>query len=93
MRGSIAVTVIVAALLAAAADASPPAEPPRAFDLGGAVRVNYGWLDYVPDSANLDLELVRVDLACKQGRFVCSAQYRWYDGFSAIHHAWIGFQA
>ena len=92
MRRYTAVISIVAALLAAAADASPAVEPRRAFDLGGAVRINYGWLDYVSDSGNLDLELLRLDLACSHGRLVCSAQYRWYDGFSAIHHAWVGFQ-
>ncbi|MBW3551427.1 MAG: hypothetical protein KY442_11675 [Proteobacteria bacterium] len=59
--------------------------------MGGAIRLNHGWKDYDPvDPSKSDLELVRVDLQCERGRFICSAQYRWYDGFSAVHHAWVG---
>lgn len=62
------------------------------IDVGGAIRFNYGWKDYDNDD-KFDLELVRADLSCERGRFICSAQYRWYEGFSAVHHAWVGIQA
>lgn len=71
--------------------ADPPAGE-SGFDLGGAVRLNYAWKDYDPDD-KFDLELVRADLQCDRGRFICSAQYRWYEGFSAVHHAWVGVEA
>ncbi|MBB5941633.1 hypothetical protein [Xanthomonas sp. 3307] len=60
------------------------------FKLGGAVRFNYGWLDYGP-THGLDLELLRVDLNAGDGPFFVSAQQRWYDGFNAVHHAFVGW--
>nr|WP_230584011.1 hypothetical protein [Xanthomonas arboricola] len=61
------------------------------FDVGGAVRINYGWLDYGPTS-RLQLELLRADLEAGAGPLTVSAQYRWYDGFDAVHHAYLGWQ-
>ena len=84
MRTAFALVVLAAIGNARAADSG--------FDPGGALRLNYGWKDYDRDD-RFDLELVRLDLECERGRFICSAQYRWYDGFSAVHHAWVGVQA
>ncbi|WP_312252651.1 hypothetical protein [Stenotrophomonas sp.] len=67
----------------------PNAEP--WFDAGGAVRFNYGWLDYGPTSG-LQLELLRADIDAGAGPLFFSAQYRWYDGFDAVHHAYAGWQ-
>lgn len=61
------------------------------FDVGGAVRFNYGWLDYGPTS-RLQLELLRADVKAGAGPFSLSAQYRWYDGFDAVHHAYVGWK-
>lgn len=61
------------------------------FDPGGAVRFNYGWLDYGPTS-RLQLELLRADVDAGVGRLSFSAQYRWYDGFDAVHHAYAGWK-
>lgn len=61
------------------------------LDLGGAVRFNYGWLDYGP-SSEFQPELVRVDADGGAGRAFFSMQYRWYDGFHAVHHAWAGWR-
>lgn len=86
---------IVAAALAGtslAADASEDSlHRDPYFDPGGAVRFNYGWLDYGPTS-RLQLELMRADLDAGTGPFSFSAQYRWYDGFDAVHHAYAGWQ-
>lgn len=86
---------IVAAALAGtslAADASEDSlHRDPYFDPGGAVRFNYGWLDYGPTS-RLQLELLRADLDAGTGPFSFSAQYRWYDGFDAVHHAYAGWQ-
>jgi len=78
--------------LAERAEAPPPPEDtPASFEFGGAARFNYGWLDYAPTS-RLQLELLRVDLKGEAGPAFFSVQYRWYDGFSAIHHAWAGWK-
>lgn len=61
------------------------------LDLGGAVRFSYGWLDYGP-SPGFDPELVRVDAKGSAGPAFFSLQYRWYDGFDAVHHAWAGWK-
>lgn len=86
---------IVAAALAGtslAADASEDSlHRDPYFDPGGAVRFNYGWLDYGPTS-RLQLELMRADLDAGTGPFSFSAQYRWYDGFDAVHHAYAGWK-
>ncbi|MCF7220698.1 hypothetical protein [Marilutibacter chinensis] len=66
-------------------------EGDRGLDLGGAVRFNYGWLDY-GDDPGADLELVRVDAKGHAGPAFFSLQYRWYDGFHAVHHAWAGWK-
>ncbi|MDH5824816.1 hypothetical protein QFW77_17745 [Luteimonas sp. RD2P54] len=61
------------------------------YSLGGAIRFSYGWLDYGP-STGFEPELVRVDASGDAGRFSFSLQYRWYDGFDAVHHAWAGWK-
>lgn len=90
-----AVPIIIAAALAApsldARAASEDRNTAPHFDLGGAIRFNYGWLDYGPTS-RLQLELLRADIDAGSGPFSFSAQYRWYDGFDAIHHAYAGWQ-
>lgn len=60
------------------------------LELGGAVRFNYGWLDYGPTSG-LQPELLRADLKAGAGPLSTSVQYRWYDGFDAVHHAWVAW--
>ena len=64
------------------------------LDLGGAVRFNLGWLDYA-DPANegeLEPELLRFEARGRRGPLSFSLQYRWYDGFDAVHHAWAGLR-
>lgn len=61
-------------------------------DIGGAVRLNYGWKDYGDDdSGSFDIELFRLDVDVKQGDLFLDAQYRWYQDFEAVHHAEIGY--
>ena len=66
-------------------------EAERSLTLGGAVRFNYGWLDYAANPG-FDAELLRVDAKGHAGRAFFSLQYRWYDGFDAVHHAWAGWK-
>lgn len=61
--------------------------------LGGAVRVNYAWRDYDDDSdGQLEFELFRGDVDISQGNWYLDAQYRWYPGFEAVHHAEVGYK-
>lgn len=64
--------------------------------IGGAVRLNYAWKDY--DQSNKDkngewdIELFRIDINGDDGNWFYSAQYRWYQDFEAIHHAYVGYK-
>lgn len=62
------------------------------LDIGGAVRVNYGWKDY-DNNAKLEFELFRADVNYKsEDGLFASAQYRWYQDMDVIHHAYMGYQ-
>ncbi|MFC4728486.1 hypothetical protein [Coralloluteibacterium thermophilus] len=69
-------------------------EVDEGLHLGGAVRFTTGWRDYGPSEGDgdVDLELLRVDVRGRRGAFEFSAQYRWYETFDAIHHAWVGWR-
>ena len=74
---------------------SVPADGPQApegIDFGGAVRLNYGWKDYDPVSkdrgGDFELELVRINMDGQVGDVGLSAEYRFYNGFEAVHHAY-----
>ncbi len=90
-----AISSIAAAVLVSASLTAEASERDRNggayFEPGGAARFNYGWLDYGATS-RLQLELLRADLDAGTGPFSFSAQYRWYDGFDAVHHAYAGWQ-
>lgn len=60
---------------------------------GAAIRLSTGYLGYGASEGwqDPDVELLRASLAGRRGSFVFSTQYRWYDGFEAVHHAWFGF--
>lgn len=83
---------LIAAGTAPCASAAAPERGEPYVDLGGAVRFNYGWLDYGPTNG-LQLELLRADLKAGAGPLFVSAQYRWYEDFDAVHHAYVGWQA
>ncbi|MBB6088107.1 hypothetical protein [Wenzhouxiangella marina] len=65
------------------------------IDFGGAVRLNYAWRDY--DDQNKDrfgdfeLELFRINVAGSVGDVLLDAEWRRYNDFHAIHHAWVGY--
>ncbi|WP_076407895.1 hypothetical protein [Shewanella sp. UCD-KL12] len=60
------------------------------LDIGGAVRINYGWKDYA-DDAKLEFELFRADINYSHDDIFASAQYRWYQDMDVIHHAYAGY--
>jgi len=74
-------------------DAQQELAPDIAF--GGAVRLNYAWRDF--DEINKDrggdfeLELFRINTDGEIGNVILSAEWRRYNDFQAIHHAWVGY--
>ncbi|MCA1779837.1 MAG: hypothetical protein LC637_10765 [Xanthomonadaceae bacterium] len=66
------------------------------IDFGGAVRLNYAWRDF--DEQNKDrfgdfeFELFRINTDGKIGDVLLSAEWRRYNDFQAIHHAWVGYE-
>ncbi|MHC9010508.1 hypothetical protein ACYX79_02560 [Stenotrophomonas rhizophila] len=92
-RSTLSLTFALIATLSSAAHAAESTSTTEPHvDIGGAVRFNYGWLDYGPTS-RLQLELLRADIDAGAGPLFLSAQYRWYDGFDAVHHAYLGWNA
>lgn len=76
-------------------EAEPEVAGKDEIKLGGAIRLNYAWRDY--DDQNKDrvgdfeLELFRANLDGSIGDVLLSAEWRRYNDFQAIHHAWIGY--
>jgi len=89
-RVSLLIPFVALVLSGAAAAQDAPGQGDSFVKFGGAVRFNYGWLDYGPTQA-LDLELLRADFNAGNGPLFTSVQYRWYDGFDAVHHAYVGW--
>ena len=85
------------------ADSSYSALEIGPFTVGGALRANYVKGDYVPPSPNysgayrgatwgdVELDTVRINIDFKEGNYLGKFEYRWYDGYSFIHTAWMGY--
>lgn len=73
-------------------EASQSASSDDSLELGAAVRLNVGWIDYQRSQrwSGVDFELLRIEARGSYGPLKFSAQHRWYDGFEAVHHAWAG---
>lgn len=67
-----------------------------AIQFGGAVRLNYAWRDYDEDNkdrvGDFELELFRINADGNVGGVKLSAEWRRYNDFQAIHHAWFGYE-
>lgn len=65
-------------------------------ELGGAFWTNFAWLDYGETSesrgGDYRFDLFRVDTAGREGNFIWSGQYRWYEYMNVLHHAWAGYR-
>ncbi len=74
---------------------SVPEEDPDGIDVGGAVRLNVWWQDYndqLKDRySDFELELFRVNFSGSVGDVLLDAEWRRYNDFQAIHHAWVGY--
>ncbi len=65
------------------------------IDVGGAVRLNVWWQDYNDQRkdryGDFELELFRVNFRGEVGNVILDAEWRRYNDFQAIHHAWVGY--
>ena len=84
-----------------AAEAVEPAEPKKSpIKVGGAMRVNYAYGTYGSDDnphrrgekiGDVDLEIFRLNADFDYNNIISRLEYRWYDGYSMIHTAWLGY--
>jgi len=85
----------------AAAEAVEPAEPKKSpIKVGGAMRVNYAYGTYGDEDnphprgekiGDVDLEIFRLNADLDYNNIISRLEYRWYDGYSMIHTAWLGY--
>ncbi len=75
---------------------SKPAPKKDGIKLGGAVRFQYSNESYNKGNQHRggdgDFDIFRLDLNGSIGGVELSAQYRWFQYMSAIHHAWVGYK-
>ena len=84
----------------ASASEAPAMQPKRSpVKIGGALGFNYAYGDY--DSGNrrnedlgdVDLDIFRVNADLDLNNFIGRVEYRWYDTYSMMHTAWLGYQS
>ena len=81
---------------AAEEEAEPKESPVR---IGGAFGVNYVYGDYAGDSrrgsdiGDVDLEVFRLDADLDHDNVIGRVEYRYYDGYSMMHTAWLGYRS
>ena len=84
-----------------AAEAVEAAEPKKSpIKIGGAMRVNYAYGAYGDEEnphprgekiGDVDLEIFRLNADLDYNNIISRLEYRWYDGYSMIHTAWLGY--
>ena len=84
-----------------AAEVVEPAEPKKSpIKVGGAMRVNYAYGAYGDEEnphprgekiGDVDLEIFRLNADLDYNNIISRLEYRWYDGYSMIHTAWLGY--
>ncbi len=66
------------------------------INVGGAVRFNYAAKDWDEGSkdryGDLAFDTFRLNLDGKINDVILSAEWRWYEYMSVIHHAWVGYE-
>ena len=79
--------------------ASPkPAEPKKSpVRIGGAMRVNHAYGDYSgrrgENIGDSDFELLRLNADLDYGNIIGRVEYRYYDDYSMMHTAWLGYKS
>jgi len=83
----------LALILIPARDAAAEDSP---VSIGGALGVNWVYGDYDnrrgENLGDVDLELFRLNTDLNHNNLIGRVEYRWYDGYSMMHTAWLGYQ-
>ena len=84
-----------------AAEVVEAVEPKKnPIKVGGAMRVNYAYGTYGSEDSphrrgekigDVDLEIFRLNADIDYLNILGRLEYRWYDGYSMIHTAWLGY--
>ena len=78
-----------------------PAPKKSPIKIGGAMRVNYAYGAYGNEDnphprgekiGDVDLEIFRLNADLDYHNVISRLEYRWYDGYSMIHTAWLGYK-
>ena len=78
-----------------------PAPKKSPIKIGGAMRVNYAYGAYGDEDnphprgekiGDVDLEIFRLNADIDYNNITGRLEYRWYDGYSMIHTAWLGYK-
>jgi len=78
---------------AAAQETASASEP--SINVGGAVRFNYTYNDANDGNdrgGDLKFDTFRLNFDGEINDVILSAEWRWYEYFSAVHHAWVGYE-
>ena len=75
-----------------------PAEPKKSpIRIGGAMRSNHVYGDYSgrrgENIGNSEFELLRLNVDLDYGNVIGRAEYRYYDKYSMMHTAWLGYRS
>ena len=65
------------------------------INVGGAVRFNYTYNDANDGNdrgGDFAFDTFRINLDGEIGDVILSAEWRWYEYMSVIHHAWVGYE-
>ena len=75
-----------------------PAEPKKSpIRIGGAMRANHAYGDYSgrrgENIGDSDFELLRLNADLDYGNIIGRVEYRYYDDYSMMHTAWLGYRS
>ena len=88
---------LLSVVIPISADTEPEKSP---IKIGGAIRVNYVYGTYGDEDnphrrgqkiGDVDLEIFRLNSDLDYHNIISRIEYRWYDNYSFIHTAWLGY--
>ena len=74
----------------------------RPVRIGGALGIHYAYGDYSHDGSfarrnedlgDVDLDIFRLNADIDSGNLIGRIEYRWYDAYSMMHTAWLGYES
>lgn len=82
-------------------NSSPASANPGPIRVGGAIRANYVFGSYSEDGplarrsagiGTIELDTFRLNADIDHRKLTGRVEYRWYEGYSMIHTAWLGYE-